>query len=385
MYISGCGCGVEDNIYKNVDFSTSRYARFIRYGESTDVNVFERESGASLESAIGDITDGAEPQRRLGGVCVVALVDAAQLLSKDKVDVFFYKNVSANEAGNFLMEKISHTPLKTDKIVRKSGRPEISYVLCDNQKKDGTRSFICPLHVYDELAMEVAQVDEAFFKSDFTLFNCILWEPKLENRLSYLLEKCKENGSLTLVGTASDPRFCGGKKWVMGDGDKGYPYIDVLMMNLTEARGYAGCASYEEMTRYFKAKGVKSFVITDGMNPTYLYAGEDGPFEPYCGFIPVVSEIDDDKEKGILEKGDGVGCGDNFDGGLLASLALQKKAGVRRYSMLDAVLLGNVSGGLTSCIVGGTFTESYPGEKYDLTMRYYVPYRTRVRKELGLS
>jgi sugar/nucleoside kinase (ribokinase family) len=238
-------------------------------------------------------------------------------------------------------------------------------------------------HVRDELAFQYEQLDDAFFQSDFLLLNSILWEPLLEKRLTDILRKAKEGGSINLLGTASDPRYRNTKQWILGEDNTAYPYIDVLMMNLTEAKGYAGTDSFKGMKQFFKSKGVKSFVVTDGRNPTYVYAGDDGPFNPFDGFVPVAEEIDLDKEKGVLPEGDGVGCGDNFDSGILASLAMQKSQGIFPYDLLDAVLLGNVAGGLTSCIRGGTFFEKYPGKKRDICMRYYPKYRKRIRKELG--
>ena len=42
------------------------------------------------------------------------------------------------------------------------------------------------------------------------------------------------------------------------------------------------------------------------------------------GFVPTAGAIDRDKERGILPVGDTVGCGDNFCGGVVASIARQQ-------------------------------------------------------------
>ncbi len=65
------------------------------------------------------------------------------------------------------------------------------------------------------------------------------------------------------------------------------------------------------------------------------------------------------------QKGDTTGCGDNFVGGLLASLALQLEAGQKRgaFDIIDACSMAIVSGGLSCFYLGGTYLEEMSGEK----------------------
>ncbi len=380
MRVAGVGCCVQDLIYTNVDMNATPYLQYIHYGELTDPDEFEKESGIPIEIAIQEITKGGVPLKKIGGVCVVSLIGVAQLLEEAGIPVEYYKNIPSDNIGDFLMESISSTPLKTSHLCRKDGKSAPTYVLCDNQSENGTRSFINVLCERPEIAMATSALDNNFFQSDFLLFNAMLWEPELEKDLTDILKRAKENKAVTLVGTASDPRYRGKMKWIMGVDDSAYPYIDILMMNRTEAAGYAGTDTIEGMKEYFIQKGVKAFIITDGRNPTYAWSRECELFCSFDGFVPVADEIDADKKTGLLPSGDGVGCGDNFDSGVIASLVFQKMAGsFERFDLLEAIMFGNISGGLTSCVIGGVYPQSFPGEKLSLCLKYLPSYRSRVK------
>jgi len=119
-------------------------------------------------------------------------------------------------------------------------------------------------------------------------------------------------------------------------------------------------------------------LITDGLNPTYVY-GKGELCRPYHGFIPTVHAIDEDKARGLLPHGDTVGCGDNYCGGVVASIALQLKRGAGQIDLVEACILGNLSGGITSTTTGGIFKEQFFGEKQRLVDRYYRDYVKQVR------
>jgi sugar/nucleoside kinase (ribokinase family) len=176
MHVSGIGCGLIDLIYRNVDLVNTKYYKFLTYGGSTDLELFERETGVGVTQAVSEIIPDAKPEINLGGVAVVALVSASQLLYRTGTKVFYYFNVSTDKLGQTMMSQMKGTPLSLEKIRRKSGRGECSYCLCDDQKEGGTRSFINRRTVSDELALLPEDLDDFFFKSDICLFNCIFWE-----------------------------------------------------------------------------------------------------------------------------------------------------------------------------------------------------------------
>ena len=63
-------------------------------------------------------------------------------------------------------------------------------------------------------------------------------------------------------------------------------------------------------------------------------------------------------------RGDTTGCGDNFAGGIIASLAEQLKMTKKgRFNLKEAISLGISSGGFCCFTIGGTYHEPYRGEK----------------------
>ena len=74
--------------------------------------------------------------------------------------------------------------------------------------------------------------------------------------------------------------------------------------------------------------------------------------------------------------GDTTGCGDNFAGGIVASLIMQMEAGRKpgSFSLLEAAAWGAASGGAACFQIGGTHIEKARGEKYKILSRYADAY-----------
>ena len=68
------------------------------------------------------------------------------------------------------------------------------------------------------------------------------------------------------------------------------------------------------------------------------------------------------------------GCGDNFVGGVIASITNQLHAGIKKPDLADAVRWGIVSGGFACFYMGGTYFEEYPGQKLERLRPYYEEY-----------
>jgi sugar/nucleoside kinase (ribokinase family) len=73
-------------------------------------------------------------------------------------------------------------------------------------------------------------------------------------------------------------------------------------------------------------------------------------------------------------RGDSTGCGDNFAGGVIASIAEQIALGNKVFDFKEACRLGIVSGGFAGLYYGGTWQEREPGEKRRLLQPYYEEY-----------
>ena len=69
-------------------------------------------------------------------------------------------------------------------------------------------------------------------------------------------------------------------------------------------------------------------------------------------------------------KGDTIGCGDNFAGGVIADVARQVEAGNARIDLTEAIVWGTVSGGLACFQFGGVLYEDFPGQKRAMMATY---------------
>lgn len=392
MRISGVGCLVVDYIYHDVDFSRPEASQYLSndgingvlVGEGNLLQQLEEYFQRPKEVIIRDMTGGRTPEKALGGVSVVTLISAAQLLSDcEDIEVFYHANIPNNELGRFALETIQATPLCTEFLRIVPGESVVTYALCGvDLSGKPSRTFLCYPTVHPSTALHVDQLDDGFYDSELTVFSCIQWEPEISRCLSSVLKKSKETGSITIVTTASDPMMRGRKKWVLGDGDQAYQYIDILIMNHDEALNYSGTDDLDGAAGYFKSfPAIEGVLITNGRLPTYVYA-RGGLSLPWEGFVPTAGAIDRDKEQGILPVGDTVGCGDNFCGGVVASIARQLRERSGKIDLVEACIIGNLSGGITSTTIGGVFKERYSGEKRAVMNRYLADYRRQVAEPL---
>ncbi len=382
MRISGVGCSVVDLIFSNLDSEKLKKSDFLHYAEAIDFESVEKIAGMDAKKAVAILTDDAEPQKRLGGVAIAALIGAAQIVNQFGIDVDFYNYTSTDEYGEFIIDCVKKTPLSIKKMFRKEGKSPLTYVLCDNGKNSelGNRSFISIRSLEDDLALNPEMLDDEFFESDICLFSCVQWEPKIEANFSTILKKIKDNNKFTVVGTASD-KFIGSKKWILGDNEKVYNNIDLLIMSEDEAFGYSGIYEREGCHEFFKNTNVGCFVITNGKHDTYISVQNEKVFESFEGYLPIASEIDEDKKDGKLSKGDSIGCGDNFVGGCVAGLSMQMQADkYKKINIIDCCIWGSLSGGITSTVSGGTFYEKESNEKYNLMKKYLASYKKRISK-----
>jgi sugar/nucleoside kinase (ribokinase family) len=93
-------------------------------------------------------------------------------------------------------------------------------------------------------------------------------------------------------------------------------------------------------------------------------------------FLPVSKTVRNELK--YHNGGDTTGCGDNFVGGLIASLVKQLINGTDKPDLNEACSLGIVSGGFACFYMGGTFFENTAGEKIARLKPYYDSYRKQI-------
>jgi sugar/nucleoside kinase (ribokinase family) len=223
---------------------------------------------------------------------------------------------------------------------------------------------------------------EDFFQADFTCFGGTALVPGIHDNLTGLLQKAKQNNCFTIVNTVFD--FRNEKKtpdapWPLGkDTFESLRHTDMLIMDMEEAARLSGTGSMKEAVSFFLDTISGAFVITRGADP--VIAGTNSSLYKEKGIkeFNISREIVKDLQKNDRQKGDTTGCGDNFAGGIVASLARQKARGAKMFSLQEAISWGVVSGGYTCFYMGGTYIEQQAGEKARLMKPYLSAYQKNI-------
>ena len=220
---------------------------------------------------------------------------------------------------------------------------------------------------------------DRFFDADMVVFGGTALVPGLHDNLAELLNRARERGCLTVVNTVYDFRSemeRPGERWKLARSDESYRCIDLLIMDREEACRLSGQDDPAEMNRFFADRRVSSFLITNGTRDTTAYS--DGQSFAPVNFrqYPVSADLIRDLKHS--RGGDTTGCGDNFAGGVLASMAWQLQQERSTLDLEECISWGTVSGGYCCFHVGGTFIENRPGEKVELMQPYIQRYNQQI-------
>lgn len=379
MRISGAGCCLVDSIYMNSSYLDEAFKRVmsVEKGDggliegglvfSEDIEVFAKRAYKDIRD---DLTKGRKPDvENLGGPAVVALVHASQILAQDKVEVSFYGAVGKDEQAKHIYDAIANTPLQAELKEVPDKRTAITDVFDDPTQRDGKgeRSFINTIGAAGFYGPE--DIPSEFYDADIVLLGGTALVPRLHDGLHTVLRKAKEKGCMTVVGTVYDFRNekkAPHLKWPLGEGNV-YPDIDLLITDEEEALRLSGTSEVFEAAKALISYGVTSLIITRGALDILVYS--KGGIIKKCDLIsmPVSHYMDDLMAKDPSIRKDTTGCGDNFVGGVLVSIAKHKlKNDNTLINMRDICAYGASAGGFTCTYHGGTFHETKIGEKATL-------------------
>jgi len=132
---------------------------------------------------------------------------------------------------------------------------------------------------------------------------------------------------------------------------------------------------------YRKGKGrvlIGEVSMVNGSSDIIAYS--DGSFftASPVNSLPVSHVIRNELERHL--GGDTTGCGDNFAGGVIASVVDQLINGSSNPYLTEACSWGIVSGGYACFHMGGTYFEKNHGEKMARLRPYYEYYREQISK-----
>jgi len=378
IIISGAGCALADLIYNRVSFASPGFQKYVSKqsgdgglspGKLVFTEELEKFSSKSYPEILKEIVGNRQPDKmNVGGPSLVSMIHAAQMLDKEYFEVKFYGMGGNDNHAQQIFDMVGQTPLNIENYKTSSNRTTPTTDVFSDPDYDnghGERTFVNNIGAAWDITPE--QISDEFFDSDIQCFGGTALVPHLHDNLTSLLKRSKQSDGITVVNTVFDFRnqkSNPGKPWPLLDSFDDYGLIDVLIMDCEEAMKISGTAGIDEAARFFASTQVSSFIITNGAND--LYTKSNGVLFEKTELMkfPVSKMIAAEIKLNPALRGDTTGCGDNFVGGIITSLAMQIKNTVKgTFNLTEAISLGISSGGFCCFTVGGTYLEQFPGEK----------------------
>ena len=391
--VSGVGCCLVDYLFNNISFTSDTFSKHLSKdrgdgglipGQLVFAEQFSQFTGQDFESTKEMITKGQSPDKvNVGGPGIVALIHAAQMLENTGCRVKFYGGYGEDEAGEYLHSSLLKTSVNIDNYKLLSGATPSTVVLSDPDFNEGSgeRTFINSIGAADNYTHTF--LDDQFFASDVVIFGGTALVPPVHDHLTELLIKSKKRGCITVVNTVFDFRnekVNPDKKWPMGSSDESYRNIDLLITNQEEALRLSGKKVLKEAMEFFRINGTGAVIVTNGAKDVSLFSNKNSLFqEIQLTKMPVSDSV----TKRLIEETDGdtTGCGDNFAGGVIASLVTQLQNNKEKIDLKEACSWGIVSGGFSCFYIGGTYHQKDSGEKQKLITPLYKDYIKQIDNE----
>ncbi len=389
IIVSGIGCCLVDLLFNDIDFNSDTIRPYLSQkrgdgglipGQLVFMEEFEKFCRTDLDEVLNHITRGKDYDKiNIGGPSIVSLICVAQLTDNEHCEVRFYGRGGKDDIGQYLLSSLKKTPviLKDYKLI--DNRTPSTVVLSDPSydKGHGERMFINSIGAAWNYQPD--EIDEEFFSSDIVVFGGTALVPQIHDHIEVLLKKAKSKGCITIVNTVFDFRNekeNPSKKWPLGENDETYKYIDLLIADRMEAFRLSGEHDIGSAVKFFIGKKVSSLIITNGSQNITAYS--NGHFFTSSDIfeLPVSHKITNELEN--FQGGDTTGCGDNFVGGVIASIVEQLQKGVNHPDIQEACSWGIVLGGFACFYMGGTYFEESIGEKRNRIIPYYESYKKQI-------
>ncbi|MFC2116504.1 carbohydrate kinase family protein [Bacteroidota bacterium] len=393
IIISGTGCALADYLYTGVRFNSEQFQKYrskhtgdggLSPGKLVFTEEIEKFSATPYPVIIKELSGNRDPDAfNIGGPGLVSLINVSQLLDCEDFEVKFFGGSGMDKTAGLIHDLARKTPLNISNYTKISSKASpftdvLSDATYDNNQ--GERTFINNIGAAWDFSPDL--LGNEFFNADIVCFGGTALVPQIHDSLSSLLEKAKKSDCLTVVNTVYDFRYekkYPDKPWPLCTSRDSYKLIDLLLMDCEEAVRISGSQTIEEAAEFFIDRNVASFIITNGAKEMHAFSnGRVFQRKELCK-LPVSMKVSEDLNKEHDIKGDTTGCGDNFAGGAIASLALQLKTSSPGKFDFDELLAWAVaSGGFACFYLGGTYFEEVPGEKLSKVEAYKSEYRKQI-------
>lgn len=389
IIVSGVGCCLVDMLYNDISFSSDAMLPYLSLsrgdggltpGQLVFKEEFEKYSDVSFELFLKEITGGRTYDKiNIGGPSIVSLINVSQLTDRENCEVRFYGRCGNDEIGKYLISSLqkTHVVLKDYRLI--DNKTPSTVVLSDPSFENGhgERMFINTIGAAWDYRPD--ELDDDFFNSDIVVFGGTALVPQIHDGMTSLLRKAKSKGCITVVNTVFDFRnekLNPSLRWPIGENDESYKYIDLLISDREESFRLSGKHDMQSAIKFFKDNKVSSMIITNGSKNISVFS--DGSFFNSSGYyeMPVSQKVLDECKN--IQTGDTTGCGDNFVGGVIASVVTQLQNANRFPDLVEACSRGVISGGFTCFYLGGTYFEERVGEKQAKMEPFYDAYRKQI-------
>jgi len=394
IIISGTGCALADYLYTNARFDSPGFLKYISKnpgdgglspGKLVFLDELEKYAGVNYSGILTDISNNTLFDGfNIGGPGLVSLIHAAQMLPTNEFEVRFFGCTGHDDTAGSIFNLLKATPLNISGYTQQSNKATpFTHVFSDATFDDGhgERTFVNNIGAAWDYTPEMLPDD--FFNAQIVCFGGTALVPQIHDQLTSLLKKAKQNNCITIVNTVFDFRNEKNhpdRPWPLGNTAESLGLTDILIMDSEEALKISGKSLLNEAAGYFRDHQVSSFLITNGSKEVIAFSnGTLFQKMDITGFSvseKVVSEL---KSNPSL-KGDTTGCGDNFAGGVIASIAQQLRSKNRGlFDLTDALSWGVASGGFACFYVGGTYYEDRQGEKLERVKAYQSDYLKQIK------
>lgn len=393
IVIAGVGCALADLLYNKVSFDSDNFKKYqtqmpgdggLSPGELVFANELELFAVKPYQKILNEIIGNRKPDTfNVGGPSLVSLIHASQLLGIVNYEVKYYGIAGKDQTSENIFEILRRTPLNIKNYKNTSTRvTPFTDVFSDPEYDNGQgeRTFVNNIGAAMDYSPD--QLNNDFFDSNILCFGGTALVPQLHNNLTQILQKSKYGNCITVVNTVFDfqsEKTNPGKPWHLVDKYENYDLIDILIMDSVEAIRISGQNSIEEAAAYFVSTRVSSFIITNGARELYAYSSGRLFIRTELIKLPVSQKITNELQQKPIEKGDTTGCGDNFAGGIIASIAWQLKDREKGHlDLIEVISWGIASGGFSCFTIGGTYLERYPGEKKAAIQQIQIEYLNQI-------
>lgn len=398
--INATGCCLVDTIYQGISFSTNEFKNLMRTsddprgltpGQLVFREDLEEMTGLSLDEMVNSLNmDAVIPVKNIGGPAIVALIAVSQLLGNKAVHISFSQFYGNDENGQFILKKLKNSApdisLSHYSEVQESSAETLVLSDPDYDNGEGERTFI---NTIGSAGLFTPQdLPESFFSADMIVYGGTGLTPVIHENLTELLQKAYENEAVTIVTTVYDflnEKKSAGTHWPLGRSVESYQLIDLLITDKEEALRLSGQDSIAKSISQFRKWGLTAAVITHGAKPVCGYVDPGNRIFKTVESLsmPVSSLVDLEIAEGLVN-GDTTGCGDNFAGGIITSIASRLNEGSAKgtLELSEAVRLGICTGGAARYHIGGVLQEESDGIKAALVQRILGAYKKQEQNNL---